>query len=146
LGGGQGEASREVLINGSRLLAVRGDMNAAAIRSVVRSCDAAAVSRFHAMVGALTDSVPVVVLGWSHKYAEVMQQFGLEEWVFDYEDHDAGAFLARCRELLERATEVSAVIDAQLPGVRAASVAQFDEVLTRLSSRPVSESRRQAHS
>ncbi len=50
---------------------------AAELRRLVRVCDVVGVSRFHAMVGALAESVPVAVMGWSHKYAEVMDSFGL---------------------------------------------------------------------
>jgi coenzyme F420-reducing hydrogenase beta subunit/polysaccharide pyruvyl transferase WcaK-like protein len=117
---------------GARLLAVKGDVNAAEIRELVSACDAVAVSRFHAMVGALTATVPVLVLGWSHKYAEVMQQFDLAEWVFDYAEHDAQAFLGRFRELYERREAVTSRIAEELPAVKTASVAQFDEVLARL--------------
>ncbi len=115
-----------------RLLAVRGDMAAAPIRLVVEACDVVAVSRFHAMVGALSACVPVAVMGWSHKYAEVMQQFGLEEWVYDYSARDAVAFVARVHELLGRRTVLAEQIGRALPEVRGASIAQFDEMLRRL--------------
>jgi len=46
--------------------------------------DVVPVSRFHAMVGALSLAVPASVLDWSHKYAEVMARFGLEVNVIDY--------------------------------------------------------------
>ena len=115
-----------------RLLAVRGDMAAAPIRLVVEACDVVAVSRFHAMVGALSACVPVAVMGWSHKYAEVMQQFGLEEWVYDYSARDAIAFVARVQELLGQRQELAEQIGRALPEVQGASVAQFDELLRRL--------------
>jgi polysaccharide pyruvyl transferase WcaK-like protein len=115
-----------------RLLAVRGDVNAACIRQLIESCDAVAVAKFHAMVGALTAGVPVVVMGWSHKYAEVMDEFGLTEWVFDYSEKDAVAFFARCEALLDSREQVAESIRAELPRVRAASIAQFDELLRRL--------------
>jgi len=114
------------------LLAVRGDMAAAPIRLVVEACDVVAVSRFHAMVGALSASVPVAVMGWSHKYAEVMQQFGLEEWVYDYSAHDATAFVARVGELLGQREVLAERIGSALPSVRDTSVSQFDELLRRL--------------
>ena len=69
-------------------------MNAAALRVVLEACSCAAVSRFHAMVGTLAIGVPVAVVGWSHKYLEVMKQFGLEEFVFDYSAHDPEALRA----------------------------------------------------
>ena len=37
-------------------------------------------SRFHAVVGALSQGVPTVSLGWSHKYAELLRDFRVPEW------------------------------------------------------------------
>lgn len=119
---------------GAPLLAVRGDMNCAEIRRLVRACDAVAVSRFHAMIAALSAEVPVTVLGWSHKYAEVMDRFGLGDWVFDDSQHDAEAFLGTCRNLLEQREHVRERIAAELPAVKAESLAQFDELARRLES------------
>ena len=117
-----------------RVFGVAGDMNAASIRSLVEACDCVAVSRFHAMVAALSVGVPVLVLGWSHKYLEVMAQFELEEWAFDYGDHDAAAFTARLRELVRTRETIAATIAERLPAVRAASMAQFDELAARLGA------------
>lgn len=115
-----------------RLHVVRGDVNAAGLRRLVARCGCATVSRFHAMVGALALGVPVLVLGWSHKYAEVMEQFGMAEWAFDYSEHDPEAFLARTRELVAAREELSTLIGEALPAVHAAALAQFDAVVERL--------------
>ena len=37
-------------------------------------------SRYHAAVGALSQEVPTIALGWSHKYLELMQDFGVPSW------------------------------------------------------------------
>ena len=114
------------------LLAVTGDVNAAALRVVLEACSCVAVSRFHAMVGALSIGVPVAVVGWSHKYLEVMKQFGLEEFVFDYSAHDPEALRGVVNRLLAEHDARSAQIAAALPGVQAASHAQFEELFSRL--------------
>jgi colanic acid/amylovoran biosynthesis protein len=72
--------------------------------------------------------VPVFVLGWSHKYLEVMEQFGQAEYVFDSADHDAAKLLAAVRGLREQREEASAQIAEHLGEVRASSAAQFDAV------------------
>lgn len=36
-------------------------------------------SRFHALVGALSQGVPVLAIGWSHKYVELLRQFDSPE-------------------------------------------------------------------
>jgi len=36
-------------------------------------------SRFHAVVGCLSQSVPTLAFGWSHKYRELLDDFGVAE-------------------------------------------------------------------
>lgn len=114
------------------VLAVTGDMNAASLRVVVEACSCVAVSRFHAMVGALSVGVPVAVVGWSHKYLEVMKQFGLEEFVFDYSAHDPQALRAVVARLLAEGDQRAAEINRAYPKVREGSSAQFAEMFDRV--------------
>lgn len=39
--------------------------------------------RYHAVVSALSTQTPVVTHSWSHKYRELLRQFGVEEWIRD---------------------------------------------------------------
>jgi polysaccharide pyruvyl transferase WcaK-like protein len=36
------------------------------------------------MIAALSQSVPVVTVGWSHKYTEAAEPFGMSEFTIDY--------------------------------------------------------------
>jgi polysaccharide pyruvyl transferase WcaK-like protein len=36
-------------------------------------------SRYHSLAGALSSQVPVIAMGWSHKYEELLGDFGLED-------------------------------------------------------------------
>lgn len=38
-------------------------------------------SRFHAVVGGLSQAKPTIALGWSHKYRELLMDFGVEGWL-----------------------------------------------------------------
>ena len=42
------------------------------IRELLARCEVLVASRFHAMIGALEKCTPVLLVGWSHKYKEVL--------------------------------------------------------------------------
>ncbi|MEM4217351.1 MAG: polysaccharide pyruvyl transferase family protein, partial [Candidatus Methanomethylicaceae archaeon] len=44
-------------------------------------------SRFHALVGALSQDVPALAVGWSHKYPQLMEEFGQPEAAIAVGDH-----------------------------------------------------------
>jgi polysaccharide pyruvyl transferase WcaK-like protein len=121
-------AARCAGLGEGRVVAVDFDVDTSGIKRLVARCDVAMVSRFHAMVGALTLAVPVFVLGWSHKYLEVMEQFGQADLVFDASRHDSSEVLSAMRALRERRVEVAEQIAAHLEEVRASSATQFDAV------------------
>ena len=97
------------------------DINAAGIKQILAAVDVLLVSRFHAMVGALSLGVPAAVLGWSHKYAEVMARFGLERHVMDYRQLDDAQLLSAVRGVLVDRAAIRESILAALPGVRASA-------------------------
>ena len=62
------------------------EMDAEEIREYISRCRFLVASRFHAMVGALEKEVPVLLIGWSHKYQEVLDFFDLGTYAADYSD------------------------------------------------------------
>ena len=40
-------------------------------------------SRYHSIVAALSQSVPALVMGWAHKYEELMADFGMFDFILD---------------------------------------------------------------
>lgn len=60
------------------------EMDAEEIREYISKCRFLVASRFHAMVGALEKKIPVFLVGWSHKYKEVMDMFHLGQYAIDY--------------------------------------------------------------
>lgn len=97
------------------------DISASGIKRVIAATDVVLVSRFHAMVGALSLGVPVAVLGWSHKYAEVMARFGLEANVMDYRQLDGGRLRASVRGVFDAREAIRAAIASALPAVKASA-------------------------
>lgn len=91
------------------------------LRLLISRCGALVASRFHAMIGALEKGVPVLLVGWSHKYREVLDAFGLGAYAADYSELSAEKLKTEFDRLLENAEEIRGKIAENLPRVRASS-------------------------
>ncbi len=60
------------------------EMTAEELREHIGRCRFLVASRFHSMIAGLERGVPVMLVGWSHKYKEVLDQFELGEYAADF--------------------------------------------------------------
>lgn len=60
------------------------EMTAEELREHIGRCRFLVASRFHSMIAGLERRVPVMLVGWSHKYKEVLDMFGLGEYAADF--------------------------------------------------------------
>lgn len=97
------------------------EMDAEEIRAWIGRCEFLVTSRFHAMVFALSKNVPVLLVGWSHKYQEVMEQFGLSEFAADYSDLSLEKLQNRFEIFLEQQEAIRERICKNLPAVKESS-------------------------
>ncbi len=89
------------------------------LRAVIAGASVLVTSRFHAMIAALAEQVPPVVIGWSHKYAEVLEPFGLAETAITYDElTSVEVAVTRTLAALEQRDVRAAGIAQVLPGVR----------------------------
>ncbi|MFP3905884.1 MAG: polysaccharide pyruvyl transferase family protein [Acidimicrobiales bacterium] len=98
------------------------------LRAVIARCDLLVTSRFHAMVSALAVVTPVVVVGWSHKYGEVLDRFGQGDVVIDYADLTAAGIAERVERVRDEHRERTDAIAAGLPAVVASASRNLDEI------------------
>lgn len=54
-----------------------------ALKGAIAGASLLIASRFHAVVGGLSQSVRTIAIGWSHKYGALMEDFGVPEWQSD---------------------------------------------------------------
>lgn len=108
------------------------ELSSQALRDLIGRCQVFVASRFHAMVSSLAMGVPTLVIGWSHKYREVLDMFGLAEWALAHDAYDDEVFARRIADLLEREHEVRERLAAALPSVRGAALQQI-EVIERVA-------------
>lgn len=70
-------------------------------RALMAQGDVYVASRFHSMIGALSQAVPVATIGWSHKYSEAARDFGMESFVIDFADLDGAGLVTKVMALLD---------------------------------------------
>jgi polysaccharide pyruvyl transferase WcaK-like protein len=110
----------------SNTVVFTGPLNASQIYEVIQCCDLHVTSRFHAMIVALGCGIPVMVIGWSHKYIEVLQQFNQQDLVIDYQQGSMSEILMLLDRLQTTRETRRLQILEKLSNVRASSKEQFD--------------------
>ena len=83
-----GDAIYEGVANKDMVRWYHKEMDAEEIRAYISKCRYLIASRFHAMIGALEKQVPVLLIGWSHKYQEVLDMFELGQYAIDFSKLD----------------------------------------------------------
>ncbi len=107
----------------------RREMDAEEIRAYIGRCRMLVSSRFHAMVFALSKQVPVMLVGWSHKYEEIMRQFGLGSYAVDYSVLHISILREKFEELEQNQQAIREQIAAHLPDVQESSRQNIREVV-----------------
>lgn len=78
-------------------------------------------SRFHAMIGALHKKVPVFLVGWSHKYKEVLDMFSLGENAIDYRQLSLEKLIIEFDRFEQKRNKIYKKIEENLPEVEKSS-------------------------
>jgi colanic acid/amylovoran biosynthesis protein len=108
-------------------------VNTCAILKLLRRCDGLIASRFHAMVAGLGIGVPTLVLGWSHKYVEVMEMFGVASCYVSWEHMQAESIVRAAVGLMTDDGALAGEMRARAPRVRGLARHQFEWLTTYLS-------------
>jgi polysaccharide pyruvyl transferase WcaK-like protein len=102
----------------SEVIGIRDDLYSAELRRLVADSRMLVTSRFHAMISGLATATPTIVLGWSHKYREVLDLFGASEYGLDAMAlSDTTRVVDLVTDALNRHDELSEQIKHSLPAV-----------------------------
>ncbi|MGN1120562.1 MAG: polysaccharide pyruvyl transferase family protein [Oscillospiraceae bacterium] len=93
------------------------EMSPEEIRELIGRSRALVASRFHAMIGALAKGTPTLLIGWSHKYKEVLDMFGLGEYAVDFSELSLDALWDKFLSFIAEEQNIRLKINAALPEV-----------------------------
>lgn len=74
---------------GSKLVIER-ESDPLRLKGIIGTCKGMIGSRFHALVSALSQGVPALAIGWSHKYEMLFQDFDYPEGILPLETDEPG--------------------------------------------------------
>ncbi len=117
------------LSNKKECLFIDKELTSQELRAIIGKCDLFVASRFHAMVSALAMEVPVLVVGWSHKYREVLEMFGLENWAFGQDKLSAKYLRGRFDYLEKEQKTIRQKLGDNLPQVKQKSQKQVEAIV-----------------
>ena len=71
-------------------------------RAIIGMSEVFIACRFHSLIAALSQAVPVITIGWSHKYQEAASPFLMEPYTMDYSHMNAEVLVKYVNDLIER--------------------------------------------
>ena len=98
------------------------EMAAGEIRELLGRTECVVASRFHAMIAALDRKIPVLMIGWSHKYKEVLDMFDLGDYCVDYSQLEIDSLKGKFMGFIRENDNIRVKIEEHLPAVRESSL------------------------
>jgi len=112
-------------------------LTAAQVKSVIGNCDLLLSSRYHALIAGLSQGIPVVAIGWSHKYDELMNDVGLDSYVIRVENGVEKA-TSHLDEILSRMPDVWRIVAGKTTAMKQSGQQALDEVIDLISKKRIS--------
>lgn len=117
---------QEVCGDSVSVAAMTRQYSAGEVKSVIGHLGLLIGSRYHSLVAALSQRVPAVSLGWSHKYDELMRAAGLGDYACEARAVEPESFMGLLRRAWLRREELQEALRSTVPVMEKSA----DEALT----------------
>jgi polysaccharide pyruvyl transferase WcaK-like protein len=108
----------------SQVIGVNEDLYSAELRRLVADSLVLVTSRFHAMISGLVTATPTIVLGWSHKYREVLELFDATQYGLDV---TALSDTAQVVDMVKGVLDLHEVLERQMKAALPEVISQSEE-------------------
>jgi len=102
------------------------EVSSQALRYIIGQTDLFVACRFHAMISSLAMGVPTLVLGWSHKYMEILEIFGVKEFGIDSSKLSKKLLSESFNELVAQRKSIAKKLKDNLPAIKKLSLSHVD--------------------
>lgn len=113
-----------------RIFVVDDELSARTIKAIICNFDLIISSRYHAIIAALSQGVPAIALGWSHKYDTLMHLFELDDCIVRMEDEK---YKETISWVLSNRVDYRKRILECLPKIKSCSCESIEVVLRKIS-------------
>jgi colanic acid/amylovoran biosynthesis protein len=125
---GPSKAKNDRLINNevldimtSKGFVIQGDYTSSQLKGIIRQCFCFVGARMHANIGALSNSVPVVAISYSHKTPGIMKMLGQEQMVCDVLSFNKSELEEKIEIMITNRDMISATLSKHLINVKDAA-------------------------
>jgi polysaccharide pyruvyl transferase WcaK-like protein len=94
------------------------DLDSQSLRYLIGKCDLYVASRFHSMVSSLTMGVPTGVIGWSHKYKEVLDMFGVKKYAISSVNLDNESIKSLFNKVEKDSAGIKKLLEKNYPEIK----------------------------
>lgn len=108
------------------------DINTEWVRNIIQVGDVLITSRFHAMISGLALKVPTIVVGWGHKYREIMDYFDMGDFSVSFQEFE-DELISLIKSTNRKRKSISEKFDRYLPEVVQMAEKQFTYLLEDLN-------------
>jgi len=122
--------------NKDNVILIDEELNPRELRVLIGKSNLFVGSRFHSMVSSLAMKVPTLVVGWSHKYKEVLDMFELAEYAFSHKLLTTEKLIEEFNKLEKNQEDIRNKIAKNLPEVIKMADKHVDYIAKIATERP----------
>ena len=102
------------------------DTTAATIKAAIGQLDFLVTSRYHTIIAAMSQRVPVIAIGWSHKYGDLFRSVNLPQCQIPFFEATRDSILTTAETCWREREQIKKVLTENVPAIEKAAKYPLD--------------------